>query len=167
MIGATPTQRTISSLTEGTIYQFNVISVNDHGDGASAGPVTIKAALTPEQMDPVSITESGTNVVFSWTAPDDNGDDIDEYRFKVYDEVSLDFETDTALCNGAHSGTIASTSCTIPMVDLVSSFHISAAGTTIRATIEAHNSKGWSDPSDESSDVVLYKTQPAVAPEFT
>ena len=77
---------TISSLTNGTTYEFEVQAMNAEGAGAT-GSDTATPATVPGV--PTSFTASATHnsVTLSWGAPaDDGGAQVSSYRIEVLDD---------------------------------------------------------------------------------
>ena len=82
---------TISSLTKGTIYTFNVRAVNSVGEGAVA---TKDETPSGKPGAPQNLTATGGpgNIALSWDAPaDDGGSSIVNYRIEKYDAATTNW----------------------------------------------------------------------------
>lgn len=101
-------------------------------------------------MSPPTISQSGQNVIITWTSPTNNGADITSFKILLWN--GLTYSENTALCNGLLQ--IVSLSCTIPMTGFSSTLSL-PAGTLILARATATNSAGESIQSDISSSTVL------------
>lgn len=52
-------------------------------------------------MSPVTVTQSGTDVIISWSPAQANGDSITAYEVKIYNYTAGDYTLSTALCDGS------------------------------------------------------------------
>ena len=74
---------TVSSLTNGTEYAFEVRAVNSAGDGTAAGPVTATPVTAPDAPMSFMATAGDGEVTLSWAAPASNGGaSITEYEYR-------------------------------------------------------------------------------------
>ena len=76
---------TISSLTNGTEYAFEVRAVNSLGDGTKAGPITATPVVPTAPDAPQNLTAAAGDeeVTLSWAAPaSDGGAAITEYEYR-------------------------------------------------------------------------------------
>ena len=92
--------------------------------------------MVPEKPEPVTTSLVGSNVVFTWSEPDDRGSIILHYNLIVQTSL-LDFVLDPAYCN-----TVLTTSCSIPMTmlnDLAGNYALPLAA-LIKAKVSATNS---------------------------
>ena len=74
--GASTTSYTVTGLTNGTDYTFQVRAVNKKGDGTASAAVTATPSTTPGAPTGLSATSSNQTarqVALSWTAPTSNG----------------------------------------------------------------------------------------------
>lgn len=70
---STLTTRTISSLTNGTSYQFRISAVTEWGKGPFSDAVTAVPATVPGAPTSVTGASANRSVNLSWTAPASNG----------------------------------------------------------------------------------------------
>lgn len=62
-------------------------------------------------MSAPSLSQTGTDVILTWTEPSSNGPAISDYEIQIYDgSLYTEFES---TCNGTLQ--LAAKSCTIPM----------------------------------------------------
>ncbi|MCL2679817.1 MAG: fibronectin type III domain-containing protein [Dehalococcoidia bacterium] len=81
--GAGTTTHTVTGLTNGTSYTFEVRAVNAVGNGASSGTRTATSLATPTApAAPGSFTAAAgdAQVVLKWTTPDNGGSAITKYQ---------------------------------------------------------------------------------------
>ena len=80
---STATSVVISSLTNGTSYNFRVSAVNSEGTGNVSGSATQTPSTTPGLPTGLTVTPASGSVVVTWTAPVDNGGAaISSYRLQ-------------------------------------------------------------------------------------
>ena len=121
---------TVSDLTNGQDYVFQVRARNDTGDGAAA-EVTANPLDEPEPPD-VAVTSRHESLLVTWTVADDGGRDITEYQLQ-WKSGGEDFDTSrqATATTGVH---------TIPSL---------INGTEYRVRVQARNEAGWSGWSSE------------------
>ena len=74
---------TISSLTNGTQYAFEVRAVNSAGDGAAASPVTATPVTVPSAPQDFKVSAGDAQVVLTWGATaSDGGAAITEFEYR-------------------------------------------------------------------------------------
>lgn len=66
-------------------------------------------------MAAISTTETGTDVVFTWVAPDDRGDALTEYEIKIFNKNTNAYVLNSTVCNGA----LTPVTCTVSMSTLM------------------------------------------------
>ena len=82
--GITSTYFTASTLTPDTVYSFLVIARNIVGFSSNSSVVTIRAAAKPSTPAiPSTSVISNTNVMITWTAPNNNGSPITSYTINI------------------------------------------------------------------------------------
>ena len=79
--GASTTEHTVSGLTNGTTYTFEVRAVNAIGEGPSSAVVDTPASATPGKPEGLTATPGDTQVHLTWTDPNDSSIDKYEYRW--------------------------------------------------------------------------------------
>jgi hypothetical protein len=136
------------------------------GLGSESSAFTILSASPPSMMIKPSVVKSAisTQVTFTWTAPESNGDSITAYKLLILNSAALFLEA-PLLCNGALQSVVSALSCSISMNDIVSTFGL-AINSQIIAKIQAQNTKGLSVISDQSTNDVTVSTAPTISPTF-
>ncbi|MCL2065929.1 MAG: fibronectin type III domain-containing protein [Treponema sp.] len=71
----------ITSLTNGTNYTFEVRAVNSVGDGITSGTQTATPATMPSAPASFTATPGAGQVVLSWTTPNTGGSEILRYQY--------------------------------------------------------------------------------------
>jgi len=76
-----PPSCTVTGLSYGETYQFQVLTINDAGDGPLSAIAVIQASSIPAVMDAptVSAQSSSPSLTFTWVAPDSQGSQITHY----------------------------------------------------------------------------------------
>jgi hypothetical protein len=74
---------TATGLVLGTTYEFTVEARNSVGYSAPSTLVSFLHAIAPEAPSILSTTNSGTSVIFDWTAPSDNRAEITSYTVLI------------------------------------------------------------------------------------
>lgn len=64
---------TVSGLTSGSTYQFQVRASNIYGYGSFSNSLTVQATDVPSQINIPVLTQIGTNVIVTWIAPPSHG----------------------------------------------------------------------------------------------
>ena len=100
---------TVSSLTNGTSYDFQVRARNIAGSSGASNPAT----ATPEAVKktphrPTNVTATATNgqVVFSWDAPTNDHGGIDTYEYRIDENNDGSWSSWTTLNSSATSVTL-------------------------------------------------------------
>jgi Ca2+-binding RTX toxin-like protein len=83
--GPGATSLTVSPLTNGHVYRFQVQAWNSAGDSefSTLSQRVTPAPEVPAAPRPVTATPGNTRATVDWTAPDNNGSDITGYRVRV------------------------------------------------------------------------------------
>jgi hypothetical protein len=135
-----------SGVVAGNAYQVKVRAQNVYGFGQDSAATTIRAAQAPAQVSQPTLasTNSGLNVVLSWTAPDSNYDALDAYRILIRQSDGV-YSADTVNCDGATDANIVSgAACMILMTVFRVSPYSLIRGAQIFFTVASQNSYGWS-----------------------
>lgn len=82
-IAIAETAYTVQGLVLGTTYQFVVEARNDVGYSEVSDSITILHALIPDIPSTPLSTNSGQDVVISWSEPEDNGSAITSYTIVI------------------------------------------------------------------------------------
>jgi cellulose 1,4-beta-cellobiosidase len=104
--GITETNYVASGLTLGTIYEWQVEALNSVGYSLPSVGFENLHALIPGIPSDLTTTNTGTNIVFDWTAPSDNGSAISSYSVTIRQNDGI-FSQDTINCNGEDATIIA------------------------------------------------------------
>jgi hypothetical protein len=80
--------------------------------------LSILTATVPGKPSTPSTSISGTNVVISWTVPDDGSAAIVGYVITILQEDGVTFTEDLTYCDGSDSTILSSQSCTVPIATL-------------------------------------------------
>lgn len=94
---STATSATVTSLTNGSSYDFRVSAVNTAGTGSASSTATATPATTPDAPTSLAATRGNTQVALSWTAPaSDGGDAVTDYlvEYKLSGDLSWTTFTD-------------------------------------------------------------------------
>jgi hypothetical protein len=105
----------ISNLTVGETYSFAIEARNVFGFGPISSTYTIVAVSIPSKMSPVIVSQVGTNVIFTLTAPNSNGATITAYSVYIMNGSSGAFVNATSSCQESASSILSTGICTVPM----------------------------------------------------
>ncbi|MYB39502.1 MAG: fibronectin type III domain-containing protein, partial [Gammaproteobacteria bacterium] len=149
--------RTVSGLTTGVTYQFQVRAVNNSGSGGAANPGTWSPVLeattgaVPDAPAPPTFSDvSPRGFTANWVEPDDNGPAIDNYEYQVMVLVPGQPDFQFALTQ-----TTATTAA-------VAYHNLSATNThNLEVRVRAHNDAGWGDFSPTAPVVIPVVQKPA------
>lgn len=87
-------------------------------------------------------TVSGSNVVISWAAPNNNGSPIVGYVIQIRQSDGVTFSVDITSCDGSKSTIREATSCSVPITTLRASTYQLPWGSSIYAQLYAYNIYG-------------------------
>jgi hypothetical protein len=81
LTSSTAASHTVSGLVGGKAYKFKVRSQNIYGESAFTSELTVTASSVPAQpaAPSTSIGAAATDIVITWSAPDDNHNSITGY----------------------------------------------------------------------------------------
>jgi hypothetical protein len=106
---STSTSATVTSLTNGTSYDFQVSAINGSGTGSSSGTVTATPLTTPSAPLSFAGTSGDTQVSLSWSAPASNGGSaITNYFIEYKLSATSTWSTFSHATSTATSATITS-----------------------------------------------------------
>ena len=77
------TTYSVTGLTNGIAYQFEVRAVNANGKGAAAETTPVTIATTPGRPRSLTATPGNGQVTLSWTASSDGGSPITSWQFRL------------------------------------------------------------------------------------
>ena len=106
----------------------------------------------------VTVSLSGTSVLFEWNEPDDNYEPISAYRLELRTHDGQ-WVTDHTNCDAGQDPVFSSRSCEIPMVEVAPLTSL-AIDELIKARVTAYNSNGWGEPSEPNIDGQVLHTVP-------
>ena len=89
---------------------------NAYGESPESNIVTARTATKPSNMSPVVFTQTGTDIIISWTPPNSNGSPIFSYKVELLFYLLNDYFENNTICNGTSPSVIANSRCPpIPM----------------------------------------------------
>jgi hypothetical protein len=157
---STATSVTVTGLTNGTSYDFQVRAINGQGNGAYSGFVSATPAASPATpaapAAPVPTTVGDGEINWDWDPPDPGTQPIDEYE--ITETVVGGSSLTPVLINDGPPPTSAYDDTAL------------TNGVAYTATVRAHNSVGWgsmSGPSGQympSAPPALITSSPPPAP---
>ncbi|MCP3681809.1 MAG: fibronectin type III domain-containing protein, partial [bacterium] len=151
-----------SGIISGKTYSFKYRAKNIYGWGAFSSVTSIIAATISSTPSAVSVTDSGSDVKFSWTAPNSGGNTISNYKITISTDNGSSYAEILSNCDGTDSTIKLQLFCTVPMSLLNSSPYSCTPGQLIRAKIKAENSIGWSAESTPNTTGSLCQTVPSI-----
>lgn len=132
------TEYSLTGLTGGVFYKFQVRAKNIYGYGERSDIAEIEASDVPDVMPIIETSIEGTRFKFTWTAPFDNYDPIVEYEMMIRKPDGT-FYKDAINCPGLPE---EQTYCYVEMDTLRVQSGL-AQGELVRAKIRARNVNGW------------------------
>jgi hypothetical protein len=110
LLEALQTTIQVTGLTGATTYKFKVKARNIYGSGEFSTELAVLASDIPDKMaiPTVTIAPTATQVVISWSEPDDHSATIDAYAIEflksdgTYEEDTIDGN-----CNGADPAVVS------------------------------------------------------------
>ena len=139
------TQMQISGLTNGDMYYFKVTATNLVGESSDSSPTSALAAVTPSAPSmPQIVSQTSTQITFSWFEPSNGGSNIDDYQvFVCRNELLFDCSFELLASTTGGLKQYSATSLT--------------KGQTYQFKVRAHNSIGYGAYSDVLSAVAADK----------
>jgi hypothetical protein len=98
---STLTTYSLSSLTAGIAYSFQVRAYNSFGWGDWSAVSILTPSDVPDTMATLTTSVVGTNVLISWAAPSSNGIAITAYNILIRLSDNSTFAADTTDCDGS------------------------------------------------------------------
>lgn len=149
------TEYSLTGLTGGTFYKFQVRASNIYGYGERSDVSIIEASDVPDVMAIMSTRIEGTKFQFEWTSPIDNFDPVDEFELMIR-KADGTFYRDTVNCPGTP---VFITTCKIEM-DTIRVATGLVQGDLVRGKIRARNINGWGAYSQVNFIGALIETRP-------
>lgn len=88
-----------------------------------------------------SVDTATGDLVIAWTAPDDHGSSITEYKIEIRDKLASTWAADVA-CVGALASVVSARQCQVPMIPRITdSTYGYSLGDTIIVRVSAKNIK--------------------------
>ena len=150
------TSRIVSEgIVTGNLYRSRYRAINQVGEGEYSPIGYIEASQAPDKPNAPTVTQSGTNVVISWTLPYDQGNEIKTVDVYVLNSTD-NFEED-------NTNQVAE-SITVAMADIISRYGLSQ-NDLIKSYIVVNNDIGPSENSDNSTGNILVQVAPLQPPD--
>eukprot|EP00347_Sterkiella_histriomuscorum_P011727 403371340 len=135
------------SLSTNVEYRYYVVATNIYGPSPASTESKYFTAQKPDKPNPPTVTIDGIFIQINWTLPQNNNLQITGYKILIKD-YNLNDRENIQYCNGQSSTIITNRFCMIPMAILRSSTGLNLPfKADILVTIQAQNSRGWSEPS--------------------
>ncbi|MCL2525812.1 MAG: fibronectin type III domain-containing protein [Coriobacteriia bacterium] len=133
---------TVTGLTNGTPYYFQVVPVTAAGEGASSDPISVTPAAVASSVSSFEATAtSPTSMDLSWTAPTDNGAAITSYTITYSSDGGLTFSAPVTVAAPATSTSL--TGLTPGANYIIGIVAQNAAGGSVASTV---NASTWATP---------------------
>ena len=129
-------------LVAGTFYKFQIQARNEVGFSELSEAVNYYAAQVPDEPVAPTTTVSGNNVFVDWDKPNEQGATIQGYRVLILSSDVVTYLYNLVNCDGSSAAVISTTSCTIPITDLISEPFNLPWGSSIWVKVQAFNSYG-------------------------
>ena len=136
----------VSGLSGGQTYAFQVRSYNKYGYGAFTASASVSTSQAPAQPVAPTVTVVGSYVDIAWTEPFPNYSPIAGFGYQILIAAADGtFIEDKALCDGVAQAAVGH--CLVAMWDLRGPPFLLTYGTLVQAKVLAANARGWSAPS--------------------
>ncbi len=149
------TEKSLAGLDGGLFYQFKVRAKNIYGYGEYSDIQTIEASDVPDVMAILDTSIVGTQVKFTWVAPFDNYEPVDQYDLQIM-KLDNTFYSDAVNCPGTP---VTQEFCHVEMDTLRTQSNL-RQGDLIRAKIRARNLNGWGAYSQVNFAGAVVETRP-------
>jgi hypothetical protein len=124
-------------LTPGVTYGFKVQSRNAFGLSEDSAEFFILCGTVPDAPVAPTTTTVASDVIVTWTAPNNNGSPITGY--KIYLQGSGGSYIEEATHCPSSSTLVTARSCTIPLTSLIATPYSLSLGDSVYAKIIASN----------------------------
>ena len=152
-----------SGLVAGEGYLFRLRAENIYGWGPYSGETLIYAAGLPTQPYQAVTTIVGTDVVVSWSEPENSAAPLLAYSIVILGADGT-FGEELTYCDGASTGVLATApdlECTIPLTTLRAAPFELPYGALVQARVMAQNANGWGSLSQVNLAGASVETEPA------
>lgn len=132
------------------------------GWGPYSALLNVTPSAAPDQMAPVvtSVELSAGDVVFNWTAPNNNSAEITAYKIEILDQAGLNWQQETTDCDGTSPFVVGNRSCVIPMSVFYAAPFSLALDDLIVVRASAYNFNGWGPTSVPNTVGAMVRTVP-------
>lgn len=152
-----------SGLVAGQGYLFRLRAENIYGWGPYSGQTLIYAAGLPTQPYQAVTTIVGTDVVISWSEPENSAAPLIAYSVVIL-RADGTFGEELTHCDGAGAAVLATApnlQCTIPLTTLRAAPFELPYGALVQARVMAQNANGWGSLSQVNLVGASVETEPA------
>lgn len=132
---------TVTGLTLGINYEFTVDSRNSVGYSESSASIFVFHAIPPNKPSTPTSSNSGQDVILTWSEPSENGAAIQNYQILIITNDGSYVE-DLTYCDGTDSTIMDTQSCTVPLSTLTSAPFNLELFADVFITVSATNMKG-------------------------
>jgi len=109
----------VTGLTQGKTYVFTVSARNSYGPSEASSALSVLAAQIPAIPAAPTTSFDGSNVIVTWTAPDNGGSAITAYTIRIKQNDGV-YTTVNSTCNGSGATIVQNLNCSISETVLVS-----------------------------------------------
>lgn len=128
---------------------FRLRAKNEHGWGPYSVETASIPSNVPDQMNSVSTVVDNTYIKVSWTAPDENGATITNYRILLLAADSLTW-LESEFCKSTDASLVTAMYCYVPMAELTGSRFNLPYNRLISVKAQAKNLRGWGELSQSN-----------------
>lgn len=150
----------VTGIIGGQLYQFKVRAKNLYGWGSFSPVTTIRASQFPDPVATITTANALTDVLISWTAPDDNFESVTSYSLQVLDNTGLQYHDANSYCTEDAATILANRLCTISMAELRAAPFSLTFNKVVVARVKSTNQFGTSDYSQPNILGANVKTEP-------
>lgn len=93
---------TVSGLTVGKEYSFQIYAINEYGESAVSWPLSAKTIAPPGAVTISSITRGNGQLTVNWSAPAGNGENASNYKLEVSENNSTWTTVSDAITGTSH-----------------------------------------------------------------
>lgn len=154
-VGWTTQSYTVTGLVLGTTYEFTIESQNSVGYSDPSEILTILHAIPPEVPATPTTSNNGQEIVITWSAPANNGDEIDSYQILIRQSDGLTFTEELVTCDGTDATIVSTQTCSVPLATLTNAPYSLNSGDEVFVTVSAINVKGSSGHSSAGSGAII------------